>query len=200
MDESQSAADRLWGMIPALRRGIDTPTAWAAFRRCLADHQAEILPALNTRQLVSVCDTIADFGDPIERRNALLVSVLLTMEKVGQSLLLWRLGYDPAAFDTSACGPPRKVPLWDGMDSFHLEIGDVTNALFARIEAVMAETPTVAAILREVLGRMSRDPTILGTLDRTHGHVFEPHTRWRRDPRYDHFRASGAIPPWKTDE
>lgn len=197
---SSPPAERLWSLIPRLRRGIDPEATWDEFRRCLADHQDELLATLDTRRLVSVCDTFADFGDPIERRNAMLVSVLTNMEKVAQSFLLWRLGYDPAAFETADCPPPRKVRLWDGMDSFHVVIGDVTNNMFARLHPLLDETPLIAAIFREILARLDRHPTILGTLNRSHGHVFEPHTRWRKAPQYDHYRTTGEIPAWKTDD
>lgn len=198
MDAIESPADRLWSLVPRLRRGIETEATWRDFRRCLEEHEAELLATLNTRQLVSVCDTFADYGDPIERRNAMLAAVVVNMEKVAQSYLLWKLDYDPGAFDTADCAPSRKVQLWDGMNSFHTVIGDVTSNMFARLHSLLDETPLIAAIFRELLARLERHPTILGSLNRVHGHVFEPHIRWLMDPRYDHYRTTGEIPAWKT--
>lgn len=191
--------ERLWKLIVKLRRGVDTEAAWAQFRRCLHDNGEELLASLNTRELISVCDTFADFGDSVESRNAMLVSVMVTMEKVSQSYLLWRLGYSRRTFDICRCASPRRVPLWDGMDSFDLQIGDVTNNMFCRLEKLLTETPCIHRIFREVLARMRTHETVLGSLNRFHGHVFETDTRWRGAPAYDGFRASGRIPAWKKD-
>ena len=47
----------------------------------------------NLRLLGSICDTIADFGGAIEKRNALLISTIIKMEKITQTYFHWRLGY-----------------------------------------------------------------------------------------------------------
>ncbi len=196
---NNSIKRKVKALIIQLRQKKDTDSSWKELRSLIECNLDRICRDLNTRQLVSVCDTYADYGDSVESRNALLVSTLANMEKTAQSFLLWRLNYSDA-FDVPATHQPRKVPLWDGMDSFHLEIGDVTNNLFARINRLMRATPVIEQIYRTVMGRMKENPTILGTLNERHHYVFEPNTRWRKAPDYDRFRASQEIPPWQTDD
>ena len=188
---------RVQAMIGPLRRGAGAE-AWQDFRELVEREVEEVCRGSTTRQLISICDTYADYGGPVERRNALLISLLGNMEKVGQSFLLWRTGYH-RPFDPPASIPPRKIALWDGMDTMHADIGDVTNNLFARLESVLAETPALEVIYRTIRDRLRVSPTLLGAMNRWHGHVFESHTSWRADARYDVFRASGAIPAWKND-
>ena len=192
------AALRVQAMIGPMRRGAG-PESWLAFRDLVERELEAVCRGSTTRQLISICDTYADYGDPVERRNALLISLLGNMEKVGQSFLLWRTGYH-RPFDPPASSAPRKVALWDGMDTMHAEIGDVTNHLFARMEGMLAETPALDVIFRTIRDRMRVGPTLLGAMNRRHGHVFESNTRWRADARYATFRASGEIPAWKKDD
>jgi hypothetical protein len=186
-------------LILKLRRNINPDSSWGEFRALVETNIDRVCRELNTRELVSVCDTYADFADPVESRNAMLVSLLANAEKTSQSFLMLRLNYI-APFRVPLSHHPRRVPLWDGMDSFHLEIGDVTNGLFGRLDRLMSSTPAIERIYREVVDRIRTHPTILGALNKFHQHVFEPNTRWRKAPAYDHFRKSGELPPWKTDD
>jgi hypothetical protein len=198
-DAAMDICSQIQSLIVRLRRRQDPHEAWREFQALVENNIGEVCRALNTRQLVSVCDTYADFGDPIEGRNALMVTLLANLEKTSQSFLFWRLNYE-APFDVPPSHQPRKVPLWDGMDSFHLEIGDVTNSFFSRLDRLMRMTPHIERIYRTVTERMKNQPTILGALNKVHQHVFESTTRWRKAPKYDHYRASGSIPAWKTDD
>jgi hypothetical protein len=192
-------ATQVGELIVKLRRNIDRDSSWGELRALVEANIDRICRELNTRALVSVCDTYADYADPVESRNAMLVSLLVNTEKTSQSYVLWRVNYI-APFRVPLSHHPRRVPLWDGMDSFHLEIGDVTNNFFGRLDRLMSSTPTIERIYREVVERIRTHPTILGSLNKFHQHVFEPNTRWRKAPAYDHFRKSGELPPWKTDD
>jgi hypothetical protein len=146
----------------------------------------------DTRWMVSVCNTYADFGEPIEAANALLVSVFVTMEKVAQTYIRWRLGY-PATLDTPV-GPHRKARLWDGMTSMNLDVGDASNDMFGRMCARLASTPELLAIFEAIMARMAAGDTVLAALDREHGHVFARDYSWILESRYDDVRASGRVP------
>ena len=195
--EENEPTRRAQALVVLLRRGED-PSAWLSFRDLVQREVEAICRGSTTRQLISLCDTFADYGDPLERRNALLISLLGNMEKVGQSFLLWRTGYR-RPFEVAPGIEPRKVGLWDGMDTFHLDIGDVTNNQFARLTRMLADTPVLQRIYNTVVDRLRAGPTLLSALNERHGHVFETDTRWRAHPKYHPFRDSGQIPPWKND-
>lgn len=185
--------DTIRPLIVNLRRGIDAEQSWQQLRTIVEGQGEQLCRQLNTRWLVSICDTYVDFGTEIERRNAMFITMLANLEKVGQTFVMWRVNYvDP--FEVPASHQPRKLKLWDGMTSMHLDIGDVTNNLFRRLDNLLASTPHLHAIFKTVIARIASHDTILGTLNKRHGHVFETNLKWRDAPSYDRWRESGELP------
>jgi hypothetical protein len=184
--------DVIQPLIVNLRRKVDLEENWALFREQVEGNTEAVCEGLNTRWLISVCDTYVDMGNEIERRNAMLIVTLVNMEKVGQSYVNWRLNYE-APFTMPEAHEPRKIQLWDGMTSMHLVIGDVTNNLFRRMEMLLADTPHLRAIYHAVLARIATHDTILGAMNKYHKHVFEPDIEWRSAPEYDDWRRRGKI-------
>jgi hypothetical protein len=188
--------DDIRPVIRNIRRGIDVERNFERFRVLVEGQTERVCSDLDTRWLVSVCDTYADFGTPVESRNAMFVSLLANFEKVSQSYVYWKLGYE-GSLEVPADHEPRKVPLWDGMSSFHLSVGDVTNNLFARLGRLMEPTPHIARIYETVRDRLRDHETILGALNKYHRHVFDTDFSWSRDREYDRWRKDGTIPKWK---
>jgi hypothetical protein len=180
-------------LIVSLRRQNNVEENWPRFREIIERDTEEVCRRLNTRWLVAVCDTYIDLGDELERRNAMFITMLANMEKVGQSYVNWRVNYT-APFEVPQEYEPRKIQLWDGMTSMHLAIGDVTNNLFRRLEILLSPTPHLHKIYHAVLQRIAENDTILGTMNRFHKHVFEPSITWRDGPEYDEWRRQGKIP------
>ena len=184
--------DVIQPLIINLRRNINTEENWGLFRAQVEGNTNALCEELNTRWLISVCDSYADMGTEIERRNAMMIITLVNMEKVGQSYLNWRLNYE-APFTMPDTHVPRKIKLWDGMTSMHLVIGDVTNNLFRRMETLLATTLHLHAIYHTVLKRIATDNTILGSMNKYHKHVFEPNINWRSASEYDIWRKQGKL-------
>jgi len=184
---------KLKPIIVFLRRKENVDASWAAFREIVEGDTDQVCKELTTRWLVSVADTYIDMGTEIERRNAMFITMLCNLEKVSQTFLHWRVNYENP-FDVPAEYEPRKIRLWDGMTSMHLDIGDVTNNLFRRLHPLLEPTPHLFRIFQEVVARMKTHPTTMAALDRRHHHVFEPELSWRAGPEYDRWRASGELP------
>jgi hypothetical protein len=180
-------------LIVNLRQGIDPDQNWRALRLIVETQTDQLCRELNTRWLVSVCDTYVDFASDIERRNAMLISMLVSLEKVAQSYLMWRVNYTDA-FNVPASHEPRKIRLWDGMTSMHVEIGDVTNNLFRRLNEILSATPHLHKIYEVVMKRIAENDTVLGTMNRRHRHVFETDLKWLDAPEYDKWREAGQLP------
>lgn len=151
------------------------------------------------RLLGSICDTIADFGGAIEKRNALLISTIIKMEKITQTYSHWRLGY-PRELGIPEKDQHRKIRLSSGLTSFHLEIGDSSNTLFGRIANMLAETPNLLLIFERMKHLLSVNDTILGNLNKKHRHIFEHDYRWIKGDEYREYRESGRIPKHKWDK
>lgn len=189
MARDNTLLERLRPMIAKLRRRIDPEKNWIAFRVFIENNIDDVCRELNTRWLVSVCDTYIDYGDDVERRNAMIITTLTNMEKVAQSYLMWRVNYDDP-FNVPLAHEPRKMELWDGMTSMNIQAGDVTNNLFRRIHFLLEPTPHLYAIFKTVLHRISVNDTILAAIDKRHRHIFETDVIWR-----DRLRALGKLPP-----
>jgi hypothetical protein len=182
-------------LIVKLRRHVEVEESWREFSRLIEADIERVCAELDTRWLVSVCDTYADFGDEIEARNAMFVTLIANLEKTSQTYVRWRLPHRRTLAVPPWFPAPKRFRLWDGMRSFDLAIGDVTNNLFRRLHALMEPTPHIRRIFETVLERMQTGETILGTLNRRHGHVFEPDLAWRDEPKYDRWREAGKLPP-----
>jgi hypothetical protein len=166
---------------------------WLTFRDFVETNIGRISEQANLRWLTSICDTYADKGCAVERRNAMLISVLVKMEKIAQTYAHWRLEY-PGELGAPAEDKHRKVRLPEGLSSFNLDIGDAPNTMFGRMADMLSESPVLSAILDAVKLRLAKSDSILGNLNRRHGHVFENDYSWIVADEYRQYRDSGRIP------
>ena len=186
--------DEVHPLIVNLRRNIEPKETWRVFSSLIEGNIDRVCSELNTRWLVSICDTYADYGEEVEARNAMFVSLIVNLEKTSQSYVRWRIPHRRKLKVPWWCRP-RRVRLWDGMRSFDLSIGDVTNNFFRRLNVLMEPTPHIRRIFETILERMKQQETILGTLNQYHGHVFELDVKWRDHSDYDRWRERGKLAP-----
>ena len=190
MVEQNEYETELQAYIAAIRQGNGD---WSAFKDFVERNIKAICLHANLRWLASICDTYADHGEPIERRNAMLISVLVKMEKIAQTYVHWRLEY-PGELGVPTEDKHRKIRLPEGLSSFNLDIGDAPNTMFGRMADMLSDTPILCAILDAVKARLAKSDSILGNLNRRHGHVFENDYRWIVRDEYRQYRDSGRIP------
>jgi hypothetical protein len=120
-----------------------------------------------------ICDTYADYGDPITRRNAMLVVQTANSEKLWATyLLMYDLKLNEEKIEKLKKN--KIIPLWDGMYSFNINHGDMTNNFFARVNEIMTETPVIDLIYKTVIQRIKENDTVLGNLNKYHKRLFEP--------------------------
>ncbi|OYU32012.1 MAG: hypothetical protein CFE39_05460 [Comamonadaceae bacterium PBBC2] len=181
-------------LITSIRRNDDADSNWGKLEKLLKAETDRICAVCNTRWLTSICDTYVDFGNPIESRNGMMVSIFVKMEKIAQSYVHWRLGY-VGSMGIPLVDSHRKIRLWDGVSSFNLEIGDATNSMFGRMEFLLSETYVLQRIFLAIKDRLAENDTILGNLNKKHRHVFDSDFSWILDDRYSEFRSSGRISP-----
>ncbi len=165
--------DKILDLIIKLRRKINPETNWREFDNLVKNNIKTICKRINTRFLISICDTYVDYGNPIESRNAMIISAITNMEKLSQTYF--------AMFDTSLNKKKikylksNKIELWDGMTSFNLSKGDLTQNMFRRIDQCLQETPELHAIFVTLLKRIKKNnnKTILGGLNKYHNKIFK---------------------------
>lgn len=168
--------EKVKSLIALLRNNKYEKNLWEEFRNFICDNIEGICRDLDTRWLVSVCDTYVDCGDEVYSRNAMLVVQLVNFEKLWATYLLM---HDVKENQDKIRQLKRNkvIPLWDGMYSFNINHGDMTNNLFFRIETLMKSTPEIEAIYLEVIRRIEKRGTVLSKLNEYHGRLFEPYPR-----------------------
>jgi hypothetical protein len=175
MNESKLESD-IRKLISKLRKGTDTDKNWPAFIKLVEENLPSVCRELDTRWLVSICDTYVDFGDDITSRNALLVVQMVNFEKLWATNLLM---YDVAPNEQKLAELKKNkvIPLWDGMYSFNINHGDMTWNLFSRMDKLIKETPVIHAIYLTLIDRLKTHDTALANLNKYHKRLFEPYPR-----------------------
>ena len=172
-------------LVVSIRREIDAALNFSLLRQIVEDNTDAVARQLSTRWLVSTLDSFADYGTGLEQRNALLATEIANLEKVYETYVLWRFG-DCRPFKGQN-SPLEPADLWDGMRTFDLDIGDVTNNLFRRFFRLLEATPAICRMAAEVINRLSSNDTILAALNERHGHLFTPHSAWVLQQKYRGF-------------
>ena len=173
-----------------LRRGIDTRANFLFLRQLIEGNLELSLAQLNSRWLVSICDSYADFGEPIEARNALLISTFLNWERLASTYIDW-VTPDHTTKKSSNSIPEANRHLWDGLYTVHLRRGDTTNNLFIRYAKSLESTPHLFRIWQTLLSRIRENDSVLAALNASHKHMFEEDLTWLTNS------ADSGIPPWR---
>ena len=163
-------------LIKSLRKKENAGRNWEGFKGIIETNIDQVCAVFDTRLLISVCDTFVDYGSHIEQRNAMLVVQFANLEKLWATYLLM---YD-IRLNNEKVNQLKKnkiIPLWDGMYSFNINQGDMTNNMFSRIAFLMKETPVVEKIYKVVLEKLRQNDTILSKLNEYHEKLLEPYSR-----------------------
>ncbi len=144
--------------IVVIRRSNETRPGLTLFHRIITEHTDEICSELNTRWLVSVCDTLADHGQTgTQKALGLSGSLLANTVKLVET--------ERVIFQIPRPWPPKKRMadnrrLFDGVIGFWLEKGDMIENMLNRIENVAKEDPVAGAFVGEILLRLLKFDTI----------------------------------------
>jgi len=136
---------KLFPQIVASRRGYASFDQ-EGFYKYLEDNINEICAELNTRWLVSLCDTIADFK-PTDQRASNAVSLVIWINMIK----LWgtseiSLIDDPKAAPKLRPHIKRNHEIWDGVITYDMHTGDMVVNLLQRIDQTLKDTPVLHKI------------------------------------------------------
>lgn len=148
---------RLKIRIICIRRKIGNH--WPFFKKEWDQNFEYFLKFLTTRWLVSICDTIADYGDPVEQRTALMISLFCKQEKLSQTLrLLTGQGNNIADTDIARHILKGPFPIWDGETSMAIsEAANILTVFSERLWRLLEDTPQLKLIMFEIIMRMQKD-------------------------------------------
>jgi hypothetical protein len=139
----------------------------ADFRTLWQSEPDYLMERLNTRWLVSACDTFADIGrDDGEAQIALAATLMMAVVKLYETERTeHRAAPNFLSFLGKSRGTREPAPfgteLFDGLTTFAVGQGDLVFNLFARINSVSGRTQSIPArILMELLRRLHGNDTV----------------------------------------
>lgn len=143
-------------LIKELRNKRNVNENWDDLKKLILKFEDHILSHFSLRWLVSICDTYADYGTPVERRNAYLISLLVIMARLSDSYR-HRIGvyFSEQKLDTT------KFHLYEGLYSFNPEHEDTCLNMCKRMTRLLEETPFFLKMYQETLRRMLKHKTLL---------------------------------------
>lgn len=159
-----------------MRRKIEVPTNLARFRLLWETEHDFLLNQLNSRWLISACDTIMDyFPDREEKAIALAGSSLMGVIKVYETeRIIHHEGVPPEHLGTYRWSGRRE--LFDGLSAFSVGHGDMIYNLHHRIDEITSTSSTMAArILSELIRRVNAHNTAIHRFRKSH---VNPKTMW----------------------
>lgn len=143
-----------------LRREIETEIVYEHFCKLWAGHADILLDTLDSRWLISACETICDHSDdPREAANAILISLYMNTLKLGETE---RLMSPPSKTDPAFI--KGRTPLFDGMTAFMSGDGDMPANLLGRLDRTLQPDTLVGRIGRELISRSLSADTVFARL------------------------------------
>ncbi len=157
-------------LIVRIRREMDLEADVAEFLRLWRFEHAFLAEHLDSRWLVSACDTFADHGTDFQRAAAVALVALINTTRLCETerILSVDASCDPRKFERMKVEhrDGRLLELWDGVSAYAPHKGDTPRNFFRRLLAVIGMDPALDAIGRTLLSRALAQDTLLGRLSR----------------------------------
>ncbi|ESY53105.1 MULTISPECIES: hypothetical protein [unclassified Mesorhizobium] len=152
-------------LIVLLRRGIAEKRSWKRFQQVWEECGPFLLQRLNTRWLISACDTIADFSpDRAERALALAGSLLMNTIKLYETEI-WMKATEAKEYERI---PQGGMTLFDGVTPFMVGAGDMIANLNTRVQSLCEKQTIASNILQEIFRRIHVNPTVFQRFQALH--------------------------------
>lgn len=146
------------------RRGIDTEATTKLFRDTVENNLDTVL-TMNTRWLISVCDTYADCGNETERSNATMVSLMFNQIKLFDTYLSL---VNDHRIDSNKIPNYRTRPQWGGMWGFNINQGDMVENLMNRVNTNLSSTPVIHKIWLRIMDAVADSNNSFAVLKKIH--------------------------------
>ncbi|TKD14568.1 polysaccharide pyruvyl transferase family protein [Rhodobacter capsulatus] len=148
-------------MTVLLRRKIATETVHRHYRALWSEHADILLETLDSRWLVSACDTLSDLSeDPDEARTATLITLFVSTVKLFETERLMDGPPPPGTPLTQRC------LLHDGLTNFMVGGGDMVANLLHRLDRTLRHGVLVDRIARQIISRALACDTVFARFGR----------------------------------
>lgn len=153
----------VFGLIKDLRNSRNVDESWKSFRSIIEDNQDEIVANFSMRWLRSICDSYADFGDPIERRDALAISSFINMVRLAETARYIRGPIIPEKLEATRTD---RVELYEELWTFSINRQDVYLNVAKRMARQLQGTGLMEKIWREVNKRFLQGDNVITEFQR----------------------------------
>jgi hypothetical protein len=157
-------------LVVRIRRKLDLAETVPAFLKLWATESEFLTAHLNSRWLISACDTFADYGTDAQKAAAMILVVLINAVKLAETerLSLRDAASLPEKFDaiTESHRAKSHIELWDGMTAYAPFSGDMPRNMLRRIALLTEKDAALAAIAKTLIRRAVAADTLLGRLAR----------------------------------
>lgn len=160
-----------------IRRRLNLPDTVDRFWRMWRAEGDFLASRLDSRWLVSACDTIVDTAnDPGERALAIAGTLYANTMKLYETerLALGTRHLGPESYDTGI--RDARHELFDGVTAFNPGRGDMISKLMRRLNLKLDQDRVAGRILVELIGRAHRSDTVYSRFAAAHE---RPETAWR---------------------
>lgn len=146
------------GLTQQLRNSRNVEESWKSFRSIVEANEDEIVANFSIRWLRSICDTYADFGDALERRDALAISVFINMVRLAETVRYIRGPVIPERLEETQSD---RVALYEGLSTFSINKQDVFLNVAKRMARQLQGTGLMEKIWREVIKRFLQGDNVI---------------------------------------
>jgi hypothetical protein len=153
-----------------LRRNIGVVDTVARLRNLWTGYRPFLLVNLDSRWLVSTCDSIVDhFDEPAEKITAMSASLLINTIKLYETERLahghW---HSPPGLANPCFEWEGRFDLFDGVSAYRIGKGDMIKNLLTRARSIQHYSEFASPIMNELLRRINRSDTIYSRLRAVH--------------------------------
>jgi len=117
------------------------------------------------RWLISICDTIADHGQPQQKPLAMMIANFVNMIKIADTIL--DITKD-SRVDTNKIHDYKPQPLWDGVITFDIYYGDLIKNTTRRLNNIVINDQIISTIWNKMKERLSKTDNALTNLQKIH--------------------------------
>lgn len=157
-------------LVVCLRRRLELAENLPVFLRLWAEEHEFLTTHLNSRWLISACDSFVDYGSDAQKAAAMALVILINTVKLAETErfasrdpLPLREKFDGIAERHAA---KRHIELWDGITAYAPYTGDMPRNMLRRLATLTERDPALTSIARTLIRRAVAADTLLGRLAR----------------------------------
>lgn len=153
-------------LIVRIRREFALSQDLPVFMRLWENERDYLARNLDSRWLISACDTFADHGDRFQRAAAIALVGWATMLKLSETerLLMVDTSYSEERKQAYLARHPLNIVLWDGVKAYATWKGDVMRNLLRRLDGALSADASLQLIGRTLIERAVQGDTLVRRL------------------------------------